>query len=110
MKEDLFGGFFAKLLFFQTCTQQVMDNAWRRRPNIVPDPSSGQHTTQADTQTASDKAKTGDDQMTLDGFLLVAVRNPKDRIFLLRLDRDLANFIADSTYCFESITEPPHYI
>ena len=31
----------------------------------------------------------------LDGFLLAALKNPKDRLFLLKLDRDMERFVKD---------------
>jgi len=41
----------------------------------------------------------------LDGFLLAALKNPKDRLFLLKLDREMERFIKDKKYiifCFIS--------
>jgi hypothetical protein len=37
---------------------------------------------------------------SLDGFLLMALRNPKDRMFMLKLDKDIESFVQDARCVF----------
>ena len=51
-----------------------------------------------DNQTATGcKSTTDDTDDTLDGFFLTALKNPKDRLFMLKLDKDLEELIRDTT-------------
>ena len=45
--------------------------------------------------------------LELDGFLLAALRNPKDRLFLLKLDREMERFILDVKYVVSHRAAPP---
>jgi hypothetical protein len=52
----------------------------------------------ATSSSVGDNADFAIDEATgLDGFLLAALNNPKDRFFLFKLDKELESFIADDT-------------
>ncbi|KAL1917442.1 uncharacterized protein VTP21DRAFT_3835 [Calcarisporiella thermophila] len=74
-----------------------VDNSETARPdqemNAASIPDTPEQTLTEDGQDSTCISSSGD----LDGFLLAALKNPKDRMFLLKLDQEMERFISDSS-------------
>jgi hypothetical protein len=91
--------------------QPLRDSSSNAKDDDDTQPSSKlQRNLSKDGTEVSEESGKSNSSEELDGFILVALRNPKDRLFLLRLDKDLEAFINDAEYALILYIFPSNFL